>query len=241
VTPRVAWLQSGVAYALSVRLLLALVPSVASPACARPQYTSEQHAALQTPVTLGEGNTGKPPLPDANAAAQSVAPVQPRLARKTAKAKAEPEFDPSAQPDPEPAETLAYYNLTLRHCDGEVHLISAEEIVLDSATTLPSKMGRFAVELWIGRELLERARFDFPLLGAESNERAIHSPALFGPRADVIWTVAVADRKRTTLAWVVDRLTGKRWDVAWPPEKTPGAPNSAGVDAPCPVRSAPAL
>jgi hypothetical protein len=198
-------------------------------ACARPQYVSEQHAALQTPVTLGEGNTGKPPLPPAEVDPGVAAPV------KTA------DFDPNAQPDPTPTDTLAYYQLQLRHCDGEVHVVGAKKVTLERPTTLPSKMGRFAVELRIGRELLERARFDFPLLGAETNDPSMSAQAQFAPKADVSWTVAVAERERTNQAWVVDRLTGKRWDLDWPPgDHTISQQTPDGTEAACPTVSQPA-
>lgn len=192
--------------------------------CARPQYVAEEHAALQAPVTLGEGNTGKPPLP-----ADSPAPSEPVTAKPAR------DFDPSAQPDPPPTETSAYYNLTLRFCDSAVHLMDSKKVELERPTTLPSKMGRFAVELWIGRELLERARFDFPLLGAETQDESLAAAPQFGPKADVAWTVAVAARERTTRAWVVDRLTEQRWDLDWPPGDV-DVPRSVtkNGDVPCP-------
>ncbi len=152
-------------------------------ACARPYYTAEKHAALEAPVTLGEGNTGKPPLPKPSNEPTHAAAVKPAAASG---------FDPSAQPDPPPTETTAYYDVTLRYCEGNVHFLGAKKVEFDRATTLPAKMGRFAVELWIGRELLERARFDFPLLGADTDEQGMKAPSQFGPNADVEWTVAVS-------------------------------------------------
>lgn len=209
-------------------------------ACARPQYVSDQRAALQAPVTLGEGNTGKPPLPtepDAESASADSNGTNARGATSkgaTSKKSSPTGFDFSAQPDPSPTETQAYYELELRHCEGNVYVVHTQRVELDRPTTLPTKMGRFAVELWIGHELLERSRFDFPLLGAETNESGLYSSAKFGPKADVTWTVLVSERVRANQAWVVDRLTGKRWDLDWPPGDTPRAARSKEPDEPCP-------
>lgn len=211
-------------------LPFAFVVGLVSMACARPQYVSDQRAALQAPVTLGEGNTGKPALasePERNAASTGSNAAKSKQSMSG--------FDYSAQPDPPPTETQVYYELELRHCEGNVHVVRSNRVELDRPTTLPNKMGRFAVELWIGHELLERARFDFPLLGAETNESGMYAPAKFGPKADVSWKVLVAERVRATRAWVVDRLTDQRWDFDWPPGDTPNAARSSDADEPCPA------
>lgn len=205
--------------------LLATACGLLATACARPYYTATQRAAVEAPVTLGEGNTGKPPLPEPGSE-----PLEPARASVTSPTG----FDPSAQPDPPPTETLAYFAVELRYCEGNVHFVGAKKVQFERATTLPSKMGRFAIELWIGRELLERARFDFPLLGAETNEQGLKAPAQFGPNADVSWTVAVSERERTNQAWVVDRLTGKRWDLDWPPGDQAGSNTATRRDGACP-------
>src|SRR5690606_34074486 len=129
-----------------------------------------------------------------------------------------------------------YYELTLRYCDAGVHLLNARRVVLKRPTTLPRLMGRFAAELWIGHELLERARFDFPLTGADAvpapgEERREPPPLRLGPRADVVWKVKVADRVRATQAWIIDRATGERWLLDWPPATSTPKP---AADAACP-------
>src|SRR5690606_24929708 len=76
----------------------------------------------------------------------------------------------------------------------------------------------FTVELGIGHELLERARFDFPLLGAEPpTETALGTAPQFASRADVSRVVRVAERPRATWARITDRATGEVWQMAWPP------------------------
>ena len=48
-------------------------------------------------------------------------------------------------------------------------------------------MGRFALELWIGRELIDRVRFDFPLIAAEETpgvtRRPLHDAPSLVPHA----------------------------------------------------------
>jgi hypothetical protein len=297
-------------------------------ACARPQYVADQHAALQSPVTLGEGNTGKPALdelPGEGAPPAAAPPVHPPTPARgtspaachdhaagpssgamsagctdavgaprgtvqpgnlpsgapdpttgttdsttsapdpvalalgtepgqtaagtqsaTAQSSAAPSaafgepvastFDPRKTPDPELASTDAYYELTLRYCGAGVHLVAARRVALKRPTTLARLMGRFAAELWIGHELLERDRFDFPLTaadtvpapGTEHKEPRVLSLA---PGTDVVWKVKVAERVRATQAWVIDRATGERWLLDWPPETSRPKPRA---DAPCP-------
>src|SRR5215471_7787252 len=85
----------------------------------------------------------------------------------------------------------------------------------------PRHMGRFAVELWVGRELVDRVRFDFPLLGADAMPGADHAPIQgeprFSPGADTRTTVRVPASDRVTAASVVDRLSGGVVAIPWPP------------------------
>lgn len=222
-------------------------------ACAPPKYVAREHAALHTPVTVGEGNTGKPSLEEleerekaASAGAPTVntPPVNTALPPEVALAiggeragadsaspNPPPPFEHQNTPDPELAPTDAYYELTLRYCERSVHLLGSKRVVLKRPTTLPRLMGRFAAELWIGHELLERARFEFPGVAADTLE-VKEPPAIeLGARADVVWKVKVADRVRATQAWIVDRATGERWMLDWPPQDSTPKPTA---DAPCP-------
>src|SRR5690606_12564371 len=123
------------------------------------------------------------------------------------------------------------YELTLRYCERGVHLLGAKRVELKRPSTLPSMMGRFAAELWIGHELLERARFEFPGVAADSLEKREPPPIELGTRADVVWKVKLADRVRATQAWIIDRATGERWLLDWPPNDVAPKPTA---DTPCP-------
>src|SRR5690606_41135099 len=52
-------------------------------------------------------------------------------------------------------------------CEGQIELRSVEPVELEKPVATARRMGRFAVELLIGQELIDRVRFDFPLLAGE--------------------------------------------------------------------------
>jgi hypothetical protein len=82
-------------------------------------------------------------------------------------------------------------------------------------------MGRFAVELWVGKELVDRVRFEFPLLGADfapsPGTHQERGAPRFSKGADTTATVRVPSSDRATSAQVVDRLTGTLVAIPWPP------------------------
>ncbi len=82
-------------------------------------------------------------------------------------------------------------------------------------------MGRFALELWIGRELLDRIRFDVPLLGDDEGERDPKHPTK-RPRFSQVTAklkVQMADHPRATVLKLVDRATNKTLTFFWPPDE----------------------
>jgi hypothetical protein len=74
----------------------------------------------------------------------------------------------SRLPDPRPIVTDDWLRLTIRFDRGKLSLVGSSRERLRRARATARKMGRFAAELWIGCELIDRVRFDFPLLAAES-------------------------------------------------------------------------
>ncbi len=221
--PQLAQRGQGGAGRIVIRTWLMGVTMGVAAACAGPRYVSQNHAALQTPVALGDGDTGKPPLPE---------PLQPQETTAdapdaTLHRPATPGHLASAGslPDPEAQPTSVYYDVWLRYCQQRVHVIGSQRTELTKPVTLPARMGRFALEVGVGHQLLERARFDFPLLGVEVPERTLQAPPLFGPKADVARRVRVADQPRATWARVVDRATEEAWPLTWPPQL--GAPEEA--------------
>ena len=101
----------------------------------------------------------------------------------------------------------------------------------------PRVMGRFALEFWVGRELLDRVRFDVPLLGDDTAYRDTKSffkkPTF--QRVSTKVKVQMADSPRATVLAFVDRSTGDTRRYFWPPDEkgslTPFSAKSALGDA----------
>lgn len=161
-------------------------------------------AAGDAPVPAATGRGGVPAAP----AGASAAPAD--------------EGPPATgfAPDPEPLVQREHFELELRYERGEIQVAGARPITTAKPVATPRKMGRFAFELWIGRELIDRVRFDFPLLGAEPAPAAVQpldAPPSFAQGAVVSRSIQVPDSARATSARIVDRATGATTPVAWPP------------------------
>jgi len=117
------------------------------------------------------------------------------------------------QPDPAPLVERAQWVLELQWTRGEVSLLRVLPLELPSAQTTPRVMGRFALELFEGRALVERMRFDFPLLGAPEPDA---TPSLARRLNTRIAIMFPATRRGTRLE-LLDRATNRRWPLPWPP------------------------
>jgi hypothetical protein len=123
-------------------------------------------------------------------------------------------------PDPPALRASRQYELEFRYARGEVQLAEARLRTFARPVVSPRRLGRFAVELWIGLELVERVRFDFPLLGAEE------SPGMALERGLVTTQrVLVPATDRPTRAVLVDRATGQEIELRWPPVQPEQAPS----------------
>jgi len=112
-------------------------------------------------------------------------------------------------PDPTPVRSAEQVDLLLRFEGGKLHLVHSEHVTLPQAESTPRRMGRFAAELWLGTELLERLRFEVPLLEAEGGE-AIEG----GLKADV--KIRLPSLERANRLEIVDRKTEERVTLVWP-------------------------
>ena len=126
-------------------------------------------------------------------------------------------------PDPEPLRLDKQWDFTLTYRNGAVSVDGAKAVTLPAPVVTVRRMGRFAVELWVGAELVERVRFDFPLLGAEPHDektkdgpRPMKDPPRF--QVDATVNVRVPASPRATRAVLVDRATGKTTPLPWPPD-----------------------
>jgi hypothetical protein len=121
-------------------------------------------------------------------------------------------------PDPEPLVARSQWVFDLRWDRGDVWLLNVRPIELPAPQATPRVMGRFALELFEGMALIERVRFDFPLLGAGEMLDAGSSaePSLTAKLRTRIGVVFPATSRGTRLE-LLDRATQRRWSVPWPP------------------------
>lgn len=164
------------------------------------------------PTTLGEGKGDGVP---ATAPAPSTA--TPHLASP-------PSFvgTGAAPPDPEPLRLREQWEYELVWDAGELRVASVRARELPSPIVSARRMGRYALELWIGAELVERVRFDFPLLALPSAASADRRQSLSPPveldrGAHVTQRVLVPASPRARRAHIVDRATSKVLVLPWPP------------------------
>jgi hypothetical protein len=121
-------------------------------------------------------------------------------------------------PDPPPLVDRHQWVFDLRWDRGDVWLLGVEPRDLGAPQATPRMMGRFAIELYEGPgpALVERVRFDFPMLGPPEADAGPETPSLtrqLKTRIGVLFP-ATALGKRLEL---VDRATGRRWALPWPP------------------------
>lgn len=184
--------------------LLLLVPL----ACAGARLGGEQqqHPVLvATPITVGEAEP-RAETPEPSATAPTATAVPERA---------------SEAPDPRPLAEREHWEYELVFHEGEVQVRSVSLRTFERPVVTARHHGRFAVELWIGRELVERVRFDFPLLGAEvppTERQGIHEQPRFEPGLHAVRTVLVPNARRAVRAQLVDRATGETTLLPWPPD-----------------------
>lgn len=179
------------------------LPSVATEAPA-PKSSAAAGAA---PAAAGGTNA---PNPSSTAEPLPLAPPAGATARAFTN-------DP---PDPAPLRQRDQYEYTLRFEDNAIRLVGVRAVRFPQPIVTARRMGRYALELWIGRELIERVRFDFPLLAAVPEGNGTHhslyeTPALTGGPYTVTVLVPASERARS--ARLVDRAARRQAELTWPP------------------------
>jgi hypothetical protein len=125
-------------------------------------------------------------------------------------------------PDPKPTSARDWIELEFTYANGEAKPGASHRVQTPKPRDSARVVGRYAVELWIGCELIDRVRFSFPLQAAESPSRAgkrheLHEQPSFTARGKLKATVLVPFSDRATRAELVDRKAGSRVALAWPP------------------------
>jgi hypothetical protein len=157
----------------------------------------------------------KPGAPAPSATLSSAAPG----------ASAVPGAPPAKQdppPDPPALVTPTQWLYRFSYSKGAIAITSVARKEFGRPIATERKVGRFAVELWVGHELIERVRFDFPLLGADpapaGEKRSLRETPAFGPGAETSREVLVPASDRATRAVLVDRQSGHETPLPWPPD-----------------------
>lgn len=122
-------------------------------------------------------------------------------------------------PDPPALRQKEQVDIDLTFERGEVRLVRMGEKLEKQEELTARRVGRFAVELFVGPELVERVRFDFPLLAESADVEKIESGLTTSARVRVPLAPAA------TRAWVLDRKTRRTFALPWPP--TSAAASSA--------------
>ncbi len=189
---------------------------------------SEQGPALSLPTRIAEGS-------DQDAGVADAAPDGRQLIGA-----AEHGQRHGSQPDPEALKETRHFVYQVIYDRGTVRIEGVRAVRFKQAVPAPRKMGRFAIELWLGRELIERVRFDFPLVAAEDPRKKkahpLHEPPSFASGVTASLEVLVPASARATRAVLVDRATGSHQDLPWPPDAPLGPvafelPRAAGETA----------
>jgi hypothetical protein len=129
-------------------------------------------------------------------------------------------------PDPTPLIEKTQWVYDLKNSNGDLYLLGIHRVELPSPQSTPRALGRFAFELYEGATLLERARFDFPMLGdgqspGGTSDAGTKLPiggrapsfAKISSRIGVMFPAST----RGTRIEIVDRATDRRWTLPWPP------------------------
>ncbi len=145
-----------------------------------------------------------PPRPLADAGAPD-ATVKPPISR--------------IPPDPAPMHERSHWIFDLRWAKGEVYLVGVHKLEQTTPQETPRAMGRFALELLEGPTLIERVRFDFPLLGDEPKDGGTRPVPFFGKNLVTRIGVMFPATSRGTKLELWDRASDKRWELPWPPSE----------------------
>ena len=224
-------------HASPLALGVVVLPLLVAFGCSAARYSTEPGApTLVLPGHFAEGQ-GEPgaasgtPLPNT--------PPRPS-ASATAAGSAAPVLTPSTAPDPTPLRMAEQVEYELELSDGKVHVVSVKAVKLPTPLVTARRLGRYAIELGIGHELIERVRFDFPGTAADEPEagakKKLFAPLTLTARAIAHVRLQVPQSPRVRQAVLVDRGLNTATELEWPlPEvvKSPPAP-SASVSAKAP-------
>jgi hypothetical protein len=121
-------------------------------------------------------------------------------------------------PDPTPLLASEQWVFDLQYTRGDVLLLGTTVRTLDKPVATSRAFGRFAIELWDGDVLVERVRFDFPLLGAGvgTTDAGVDFSKGLVSRIGVVFPKVAAKADSRERLVLVDRATGTKRALVWP-------------------------
>lgn len=149
-----------------------------------------------------------PPSAPSAAPSASAAPATSASARR-----------PSMAPDPAPLVTRRKWHYELFFHEGAIFAPTPRPHDAEKPTETPRRMGRFAIELYNGPDLVERVRFDVPMLNGDpftGKTRPRDAPPDMARRVRVKVKVEVPATDRANRAVLLDRATEQRIRLPWP-------------------------
>jgi hypothetical protein len=128
-------------------------------------------------------------------------------------------------PDPPPMNERMQWVFDLRWDRGEVYLLEVHKVDMGGPHVTPRVMGRFALELFEGPTLIERVRFDFPMLGVpEPVDAGLRTQPRFEPKLKTRIGVLFPATSRGTKLELWDRARDVRVALPWPPHEGTAGP-----------------
>lgn len=194
--------------------------------CANPRLDPDRNQALTFDTTSLSDAGAAPPVQSAPVKASASQPgnTEQQVATESSDAGTSAEsmtctVDP---PDPKPSHTRDWVVFEFLFAKGKAELQSQRRERITKPRDTARVVGRYAIELWIGCELIDRVRFSFPLQAAEqpraqSRRHPLHEQPSLTANAQLFTTVRVPLDSRATRAELVDHGTGVRTSLAWPP------------------------
>lgn len=139
------------------------------------------------------------------------APDTPKKPEPKAEAPAAAPERADPVPDPPPQRTREFVRLSLKFESGRASVVAAVPLRLEEETSSARRFGRFALEAMKGEQLVERVRFDFPLLAPTDKDARAFEQGLTTKT-----TVLFPDLSDGTELFLVDAETGSREPISWP-------------------------
>ncbi len=206
--------------------------------CSSARYSTEPGApSLVMPARFGEGKGEAKAAPSASAAPPlTSAYAAPDGSGAPASGSAPAALTPSTAPDPTPLRQAEQVEYELELSEGKVRVISVKAVTLPAPIVTPRRLGRYALELSIGKELIERVRFDFPGTAADDPQvgpkKPLFSPLTLSERAIARVKLLVPHSARVRRAALVNRALSTATELEWPMPSVPKAlPAPSGAAA----------